>query len=78
MNGEQNQNIMSLNNSYQEFHLSVEKKFMTMKNYYQEKMNTLFQILQEDNSAITVLKMKQEMMTLKKRLNALEKSQLGR
>ena len=49
---------MSINNSYQEFHLSIEKKFTSLKKYYQRKVDTLFQVLQEEKNAITMFKMK--------------------
>lgn len=63
-----------MNNNYREFHLSIEKKFVSLKRTYQQKINMLFQLLQEENSAITVFKMKQEIASLKKKLNELEKS----
>lgn len=66
---------MSLNNNYQEFHLSVEKKFMELKKYYQTKLNMLFELVQEENVAIAMFKMRQEMIGLKKKIIELEKSQ---
>ncbi|XP_050529960.1 kinesin-like protein costa [Daktulosphaira vitifoliae] len=75
INDKQRRTIVSLNNNYQEFHLSVEKKFIALKKYYHDKVNMLFQLLQEENNAITVFKMRQEISALKKKLSELEKSQ---
>jgi len=68
---------VSINNNYQEFHLSIEKKFASLKKYYQEKVDTLFQVVQEEKNAITLYKMKQEINALKKKIIELEKSQTG-
>jgi len=68
---------MSLNNNYQEFHLSIEKKFMELKEHYQAKLNMLFQQIQEENNAITMFKMRQKIVGLKKKIIELEKSQTG-
>jgi len=68
---------MSLNNNYQEFHLSIEKKFMELKKHYQAKLNMLFQQIQEENNAITMFKMRQKIVGLKKKIIELEKSQTG-
>ncbi|XP_060856715.1 uncharacterized protein LOC132934432 [Metopolophium dirhodum] len=69
------QNIMSLNNNFQEFHLSIEKKFMELKKHYQAKLNMLFQQIQEENNAITMFKMRQKIVGLKKKIIELEKLQ---
>ncbi|XP_025207227.1 uncharacterized protein LOC112603041 [Melanaphis sacchari] len=74
-NDRQRHNILSINNSYQEFHLSIEKKFASLKKYYQAKVDTLFQVVQEEKNAITMFKMKQEISGLKKKIVELEKSQ---
>ncbi|XP_050426423.1 kinesin-like protein costa [Adelges cooleyi] len=75
INDKQRRTIVSLNNSYQEFHLSVEKKFIALKKHYQDKINMLFQLLQEENNAITVFKMRQEIVGLKKKIGEMEKTQ---
>lgn len=62
-----------MNNSYQEFHLSFEKKFVSLRKFYQEKLNLLFSLLDEDNNAITTLKRRQEISNLRKRIRELEK-----
>ncbi|CAH1731346.1 nuclease SbcCD subunit C-like isoform X1 [Aphis gossypii] len=74
-NDRQRHNIASINNDYQEFHLSIEKKFTSLKKYYQRKVDTLFQVVQEEKNAITMFKMKQEISSLKKKIIELEKSQ---
>jgi len=68
---------VSLNNNYQEFHLSIEKKFLELKKYYQAKVNMLFQLVQEENNAITMFKMKQKIVGLKKKIIELEKLKTG-
>jgi len=68
---------VSLNNNYQEFHLSIEKKFMALKKDYQAKVNMLFQLVQEENNAITMFKTRQEIVALKKKIIELEKLQTG-
>uniref|UniRef100_A0A2S2PKF9 Kinesin-like protein n=1 Tax=Schizaphis graminum TaxID=13262 RepID=A0A2S2PKF9_SCHGA len=73
INDRQRHTIVSLNNNYQEFHLSIEKKFMELKKYYQAKVNMLFQLVQEENNAITMFKMRQEIIGLKKKIIELEK-----
>ncbi|KAE9524146.1 hypothetical protein AGLY_015511 [Aphis glycines] len=75
INDRQRHTIVSLNNNYQEFHLSIEKKFMELKKYYQAKINTLFQLVQEENNAITMFKTRQEIIGLKKKIIELEKLQ---
>ncbi|XP_025194250.1 autophagy-related protein 23-like [Melanaphis sacchari] len=75
INDKQRHTIVSLNNNYQEFHLSVEKKIMELKKYYQAKVNMLFQLVQEENNAITMFKMRQEIIGLKKKIIELEKLQ---
>ncbi|XP_022170360.1 uncharacterized protein LOC111033758 [Myzus persicae] len=73
INDRQRHTIVSLNNDYQEFHLSIEKKFMELKKYYQAKVNMLFQLVQEENNAITMFKTRQEIVGLKKKIIELEK-----
>jgi len=68
---------VTLNNNYQEFHLSIEKKFTELKKYYQAKVNMLFQLVQEENNAITMFKTRQEIVGLKKKIIELEKLQAG-
>ncbi|XP_015372760.1 PREDICTED: nuclease SbcCD subunit C-like isoform X2 [Diuraphis noxia] len=75
INDRQRHTIVSLNNDYQEFHLSIEKKFMELKKYYQTKVNMLFQLVQEENNAITMFKTRQEILGLKKKIIELEKLQ---
>ncbi|KAL4100931.1 hypothetical protein QTP88_020956 [Uroleucon formosanum] len=75
INDRQRHTIVSLNNNYQEFHLSIEKKFMELKKYYQAKVNMLFQLIQEENNAITMFKMRQKIVGLKKKIVELEKLQ---
>ncbi|KAL4126284.1 hypothetical protein QTP88_010507 [Uroleucon formosanum] len=75
INDRQRHTIVSLNNDYQEFHLSIEKKFMELKKYYQAKVNMLFQLVQEENNAITMFKTRQEIIRLKKKIIELEKLQ---
>jgi len=64
---------VSLTNDYQESHLSIEKKFMVLKKDYQGKVNMLFQLVQEENNAITMFKARQEILGLKKQIIELEK-----
>ncbi|XP_022182622.1 autophagy-related protein 23-like [Myzus persicae] len=75
INDRQKHAIISLNNNYQEFHLSIEKKFMELKKYYQAKVNLLFQLIQEESNAITMFKMRQKVIRLKKKIIELEKLQ---
>lgn len=49
-----------------------------LKKYYQEKLNMLFGHLQEENNAIVMFKMRQEMSYLKKKIVELEKSQTSK
>lgn len=49
-----------------------------LKKHYQEKLNLLFGHLQEENNAIVMYKMRQEMSYLKKRIAELEKSQMSK
>ncbi|VVC33108.1 Hypothetical protein CINCED_3A009059 [Cinara cedri] len=74
INDKQRRSIISLNNSYQEFHLSIEKKLVSLRKSYQEKLNLLFSVLDEENNPINTLKMGQEISNLKKRIQELEKS----
>jgi len=50
---------------------------MELKKYYQGKVNMLFQLIQEENNAITMFKMRQKILGLKKKIIDLEKSQTG-
>jgi len=68
---------MSLNNNFQEFHLSIEKKYIELKKHYQAKLDMLFQLIQEKNNAITMFKMRQKIVGLKKKIIELEKLQTG-
>lgn len=65
--------IITINNNFQEFHLSIEKKFAVLKKHYQDKVNTLFTLLQEESNVLTVLKLKQDVLHLKKKVIELEK-----
>ncbi|XP_015376557.1 PREDICTED: uncharacterized protein LOC107170866 [Diuraphis noxia] len=75
INDRQRHTIVALNNNYQEFHLSIEKKFMELKKYYQAKVNMLFQLVQEENNAIAMFRMRQKIIGLKKKIIELEKLQ---
>lgn len=74
--GIQNRNIKTLSNNFQEFHLSIEKKVESYKSYYQGKINLLLSHLQEENNALTMFKMRQEIVNLKKKIIELEKEKL--
>jgi len=50
---------------------------MELKKYYQAKINMLFQLVQEENNAITMFKTRQEIIGLKKKIIELEKLQTG-
>lgn len=70
----QRRNIVTLNNNFQEFHLSIEKKCTGLKKYYQDKLHLCFQLFQDECTALTVFRMKQEISSLKKKIIELEKA----
>lgn len=76
MNDRQRRDIGCLKNDFQNFHLSFEKKFASLKKHYEEKLNMLFQILQEECTAITVFKLREEITLLRKKINKLERTLL--
>lgn len=57
--------------------MSIEKKFAGLKKYYQDKLNMFFGVLTEEHNVISAIKMKQEIMALRKKIIELEKSQTG-
>lgn len=77
INDRQRHNIVKLNKNFQDFHLSIEKKFAELKKYYHEKLNMFFGVLSDEHNVLSAMRMRQEIMALKRKVIELEKSQPG-